>query len=408
MSHHVVETASTGEGQSFNFTKWIQENNLNDIKHLFIKHEMTTLDTLSMQSQQYQRFMSDPQFYSKHGNLIAPLINAMQNLPSLQTSSQSIIKVIISEEEQASIIDIENKLKTLDVMEQNIHSFNQTYPQSISKIQQEKLKQISAMKDKINQIFDGLYNKLKNKQTILLKSVEEMEQKVNNNDKGDEKEMDVLSVARNELHNHRIYLQDKLKECDKLTSNNDKRQQRKQTILNMANDVSEKYESTKESIDDIMKNINGVIKQNESTRINIDFILNDVEYKDIIKNINNIGSIVNEVEVNNLPPFKWYREQHGKGAEFVNDVSVKVETDRSAICVADHVVSSDEYFHYFEWEIQIDECANAHIFFGLVDAPISKNITNWDTYLAKKNSNDQYFVLIDKYVPKKYFRIHDT
>eukprot|EP01084_Bolivina_argentea_P171226 296636_1 len=41
------------------FNQWIRGNRLEDIKHIFIKHKMTTLETISNESESYRNFTAD-------------------------------------------------------------------------------------------------------------------------------------------------------------------------------------------------------------------------------------------------------------------------------------------------------------------------------------------------------------
>eukprot|EP01084_Bolivina_argentea_P079905 144829_1 len=109
----------------------------------------------------------------------------------------------------------------------------------------------------------------------------------------------------------------------------------------------------------------------------------------------------------NFPPFKWDTIKYGRGLTFTSDATVKEMMGTNGICVGNHVISSNVY-SMFEWEIRIDECEKGQIFMGLVHTPIRETVTNWDTHLGIFNSSEQYYVLIDTFYQKKFFKWKDA
>ncbi len=63
-----VATAITDEGEDFNFDLWISQNNLSDIKNIFVKHKATSLSSLSLTSPALQSVMADQQLFLKYSN----------------------------------------------------------------------------------------------------------------------------------------------------------------------------------------------------------------------------------------------------------------------------------------------------------------------------------------------------
>eukprot|EP01084_Bolivina_argentea_P005163 9758_1 len=65
---------------SFNFTQWIKDNELNDIKHIFIKYKMTTISSLSNQTNLYRNFIVDTQLTYEYSYLMEKAVNAIHEL----------------------------------------------------------------------------------------------------------------------------------------------------------------------------------------------------------------------------------------------------------------------------------------------------------------------------------------
>ena len=85
MSSQVV-TTTEGENDNqrnnksrFNFEDWINKNDLNKVKELFIKHNATTILTLNLSSLQLQSLMTDPLLLSKPQQ-IPKIMNAIQSI----------------------------------------------------------------------------------------------------------------------------------------------------------------------------------------------------------------------------------------------------------------------------------------------------------------------------------------
>eukprot|EP01084_Bolivina_argentea_P024965 46466_1 len=89
-----VATAITDEGEDFNFDSWISQNSLSDIKNIFIKHNATSLSSLSLTSPALQSVMTDQQLLLKHSTKIPLIMIAIQKLTAasprtMNTSSKS-------------------------------------------------------------------------------------------------------------------------------------------------------------------------------------------------------------------------------------------------------------------------------------------------------------------------------
>ncbi len=69
------------EGETFNFSNWIIQNDLVSIKDLFVKHEATTLSTLkSLTSPQLQAVMKELFTQPQNAQMMMKIMNGVQKL----------------------------------------------------------------------------------------------------------------------------------------------------------------------------------------------------------------------------------------------------------------------------------------------------------------------------------------
>eukprot|EP01083_Nonionella_stella_P262842 893377_1 len=101
MAAHINTNQEGENGEEFDFDKWVNDNNLNNIKHLLTKHKMNTVDTLNKTSQEFQHLMSDPQLlsFTNISNIIPIFFAALQKISTISRNKKSKI-IVISEEEE--------------------------------------------------------------------------------------------------------------------------------------------------------------------------------------------------------------------------------------------------------------------------------------------------------------------
>ena len=68
----------------FNFDQWIIDNKLDDIKDIFIKYGMTTIASLSDESDLYRNFFKDHELRQNYSNLMPVAIKAIDELNKAQ------------------------------------------------------------------------------------------------------------------------------------------------------------------------------------------------------------------------------------------------------------------------------------------------------------------------------------
>eukprot|EP01084_Bolivina_argentea_P317650 550782_1 len=195
-----VSTSKEGEGD-FNFDNWIIQHDLVEVKELFVKHNATTITTLKFTSTELQSLMSDAALFTK-SHTIPKIMNAVQTM-----SKESIIKVVIGEDEQKVIDTIEENLKGIDKFEAVSNKLNDDLPKSILRINNEKLKQINISINKVNKTFDNILNIVKRKKENILNKLNDIKSKINNNNNNnnnnDEKEVDLILNIKDNIKKSR-------------------------------------------------------------------------------------------------------------------------------------------------------------------------------------------------------------
>ena len=100
-----------GYDTNFNFNEWIKQNDLKPIKHIFVRYDMTTTDTLSNETNSYRHFLSDTELKSNYSYLMPNAVKAIDQLHKKNKSKQlssNIIHVIDEEKESDDTSDDEN------------------------------------------------------------------------------------------------------------------------------------------------------------------------------------------------------------------------------------------------------------------------------------------------------------
>eukprot|EP01084_Bolivina_argentea_P317652 550785_1 len=200
-----VSTSKEGE-RDFNFDNWIIKHDLVEVKELFIKHNATRIAALKLTSTEFQSLMTDPVLFSK-AHAMPKILNAMQSMSTVVVKTESIIKVVIGEDEQKIIDTIEENLKSIDKFEAVSNKLNDDLPKSILRINNEKLKQINISINKVNKTFDNILNIVKRKKENILNKLNDIKSKINNNNNNnnnnDEKEVDLILNIKDNIKKSR-------------------------------------------------------------------------------------------------------------------------------------------------------------------------------------------------------------
>eukprot|EP01084_Bolivina_argentea_P130670 230678_1 len=293
-------TAMEGE-TLFNFDHWITENGLNDIRHVFIKHDMITTEALSMHSESFKKFICDPQLMTNHSHLMPIAISAMQNLATYVPPTPSSLDsfVVISEEENAVMESIKCNISKLSQIETELHELKVQYPESIEKRRNEELKQIENAQNKVMHTFDKISHALSIKKQIILKKLDNVKHDVTSEDKDKDqvqcKELNVLTSSLQTIDTSRALLTQKLDECtNKITATTDNQtktiKNRKDAIVSIGKETKKRFDKTEK---ELKKNTESAKRMIDHIDVNIDFVVNQKAYDKILNKINHIGVVRN-------------------------------------------------------------------------------------------------------------------
>eukprot|EP01084_Bolivina_argentea_P133536 235658_1 len=292
-----TDTISDSEGETpFNFEKWIKDNSLNDIKYIFIKHNMQTTDALLLHSVAFTKFVSDPELITKHSSLISVAVTAIQKLNTLQNNNE--LGPVIYEQEEIVMDNLQLHIESLAEIEKALRKCKAEHPKSIQRIKNVKREQIKHTINKVNKTFNELHNALNIKQQILLKQLENMDNDIKQEQKCDDnKEDDVLSNSLKTLHTEQEYLLQKLQKCKniiKSSTTKDTKEKRKQNIKNIGEQAKNRFNKTVTELNKTVEMLKDKIDKNNKLVINIDFIVHSKKYAKILSKINDLGVIATD------------------------------------------------------------------------------------------------------------------
>jgi len=286
-----------GEGQGFNFNVWASKNELDDnLQRLFQKHGATSPDTMTLTSPQIHALMAELGQSQPH--LIGTVLSAINDI-----GSAKIKKIVISEEEQMVIDSITENLKTLDQTQHELLELKQSYPESVTRIKQDKLTKIEAARVKVNDTFDALCGRLQQQKHQILEQIDHIqsEMDVKSDKDGDDDEKEPLSDENSwkwscgrTLSNSKQFLKEQQKQYEDLTSTNEDRLKRKNNVIELGKETERVFAESKKQIDDDLAAIKNEIQNNRDTLVDIDVLVDEKKYELLLNRIDNFGSIRNE------------------------------------------------------------------------------------------------------------------
>eukprot|EP01084_Bolivina_argentea_P272383 463744_1 len=164
-----LDTLVEGEmNHQFDFNQWIMDNQLNDVKQLFIKHNMKDPDALNTVSDEFHNLMSDPKLLEK-GHLIPAILTALKKV-----TKPKVIKILISKEEQeaqARLNKYQNKISSLSG--------------ALSKLNNKLTSEVKECETQIESLFNEIITTVhskKNEITNKLKNIEQQKRtEISNN-----------------------------------------------------------------------------------------------------------------------------------------------------------------------------------------------------------------------------------
>eukprot|EP01083_Nonionella_stella_P006116 17734_1 len=222
------------------FNRWLTDKGLIDIRDLFIKHNMTSIETLSSQSECFQHFICDPLLIQNYSHLMQQAVSAIQDV-TICASKDTFI--VISEEENAVMDCIQSNLYKLTKIRNELNDLKIKYPQSIERLRNEQLKQIAAAQNKVNQTFDNITNVLNQKKQTILIQLEDIKKNVING-QSDCHPMDALRSSLEKVDVSNTHLCQDLNECKEKIKSQTERQSRQEDVMIIGQRAKETFNET--------------------------------------------------------------------------------------------------------------------------------------------------------------------
>eukprot|EP01084_Bolivina_argentea_P009183 17175_1 len=342
------QTKPTQNTPTFLFDQWIELHGLTPVKNLLCKYKMNTLNTLSLTSTEYIKFMSDPELLQNKSEYIPKVLRAIKSLASYGNNSANIsstneytvsdtshtTNIIISQVEQDAIHKVKQNIIELDKLEINSNGLKMNYSQSIKRIQNEKEKQIQSAKQQINETFNNLRNALDMRQQHLLQQLN----KAASNNKDDytdiKEDTDPFQAVNNEIAIQRSKLNDELQLFNDTIKLQQSRtaQKRQEIILMMAKQSDEEFNTAIQTIQQQHNKMRKLISDKNDKIINIYYNHKEAKYDNLLNKINNFGAVnkrddadseevlkqlhsqstallMDSLKFNQSLPFRWYKEE---------------------------------------------------------------------------------------------------
>eukprot|EP01084_Bolivina_argentea_P272382 463743_1 len=163
-----LDTVLEGEMDQFDFNQWIMDNQLNDVKQLFLKHNMKSTDALNTVSDEFHNLMSDPKLLEK-GHLIPAILTALKKV-----TKPKLIKILVTKEEQEAEAQ-------LNQYQNKISSFNDALNELNNKLTSKVKECETQIESLFNEIITTVHSK-KNEITNKLKNIEQQKRtEISNN-----------------------------------------------------------------------------------------------------------------------------------------------------------------------------------------------------------------------------------
>ena len=209
MSSQLLSNTTNKGENGFDFNKWIIDNQLTQLRQVFIDHNATTSERLTLLSPEIQKVMTDQRILGTP-QCIPTVMKALHNIDNYM------ITRALSQEEQSVINSIKASLESLDETEIEFNKLKQEY--LFNQIQTTKI--CHAIITKINEAFDILIGALNKRKKELLDKVNNIESKANRSNNDDEKETDITSLCHDDIKSLRMFLKDKEKKYNDLLIEN--------------------------------------------------------------------------------------------------------------------------------------------------------------------------------------------
>eukprot|EP01083_Nonionella_stella_P177234 622294_1 len=222
-----------------------------------------------------------------NSDLMPAVIQAIQKLTRSATSPF----IVISEAENTVMKRIGSNLNTLKELRTELDVLQRKYPQSVTKIRNQKLNQIETAYNKVNQTFDAITNALNKKRQGILNELNDLKaqitpQSVNGTEC--KRQMDLLASSLKNIDISTQYLSQTLNEC-KSKIKSQTMTNRKEDVMSMGQKSNETFNITENEVDQVRDHVQSIIDSNNNARNNVEFVMNTESHNVILAKVNDIG-----------------------------------------------------------------------------------------------------------------------
>eukprot|EP01083_Nonionella_stella_P253865 873155_1 len=131
-----ISTSDEGETE-FKFDAWIRRYNLDDIRVLLVKHNMTSPETLNCNtsSAEFIKLMTDPAFLAISHTSIPKLLAAIQHVPAAQERVK-VVRIFVSKEEEDATERLQEYHKQIVRLKSEIRESNDLLSKNVKECHQ--------------------------------------------------------------------------------------------------------------------------------------------------------------------------------------------------------------------------------------------------------------------------------
>ena len=228
--------------KAFDFDQWLDTNNLSQFKQLFIKHKMTTFDSINTSHTNFALLLSEQQIIQS--NTLSSLVMSIQKLhfdpdtlPSKQQAEPATDTydtppipaetensgsmdnkqyIVVSQDEHQVLTNLKHSLNEVKNIKSQLTEIQNNYTLNKNKVENNKKIYIEKCKEKINTTFWNMIQIIKNRQQYLLKHIDEIYlNHLNGNSNGVDIQLNFNDIV-NEINHHEKYIHNQMEQCNDL------------------------------------------------------------------------------------------------------------------------------------------------------------------------------------------------
>eukprot|EP01083_Nonionella_stella_P070333 188115_1 len=405
----------------FSFKKWLIQQNLTSVEHIFRENNMISMDSLSMSNAQLSKLLSDKRVCS-NAKLVAMIITSLQSVDSDRSKSKADpekpaqTKNNVHPSHDNIVLEMENKLGELDQMGNRLISLREYYEkqkllqsQYLTKSKTKYLNDLNKSRNEILHVFDTIFGALKRKEHSLLSELDQFQMELRgtmdaHHEYDDEKESH--TVDDKQLHIDALF-DDKYRTNEQIVSDCKRcitQQIHIINILNTKNDATQQIREIAKNMkemyvahmnrfnenEEYMKEQTDCLEANKYDIQSVVFKLNEDAYGNVIKDVDAMGEMLRykkiEIEIKNV---EWSDVSHiNIDFEFINVDAKYLHTV--------HVQQYEIQYRYLDYEVvDIDKFEWKTIVVGApCKSSLNIEIDNLDTMKGYISSDNDTWIFV--------------